>query len=211
MRNSIGYTANTRGLQVTFKKNRMFMENLKNGVKAVNKQMLGAFAAQGLHNMVMSTHHDSSRAAANWNLSFGATMPQQTWDPAEYKGSVNGVGAIGDRGEKRGETGQDKLISEYKGMYYGYHEWNGKMLPTPGGKIWNALGIGKSGNPPKVIIYNPIMNPSMGRYPEHAFDMGVDLKGKGSKTMPLDDLRTGLLPKLLRDTLLQIKFGATFK
>lgn len=203
------YTGGTSGLQMQFRKNRMYIENLKRAIGTVGKQMTGLYAAQALHNVIMSTYQDSGRAAANWNLNIGAKMATQEWNPKAYQETMPGGWSIGKKGDKRGENGEDEMIAAYKGFYYGYEHDTGVWL-VPNGPLWKALKIGEPGPIPAISLYNPIFSPANPQYSKHAFGADINLDGNGKQTVPLDSMAASAMPKLLRKIAAELKAGKKF-
>lgn len=195
------------GLEVTFKQNRQYIENLKKVVGAVSKKAYGEFIANALHRVVVETVKDSGRAAANWNVSFGGVMMTQAWDPEKYGQAYNGgPGSIGDRGDKG--SGPASQVPYYKGFHYGYTVGRDGVQLVPNDKIYRALKIGEAGTPPAAYIYNPIFDPKFFRYANNAFKSGLS---DSSVTVELDSKVAGSLPRLIRETAAEFKFPLTYK
>lgn len=214
------YTAGTSGLQMQFRKNRMYVENLKRAIGSVGKQMTGLYAAQALHNVVMTTIKDSGRAAANWNLNIGSTMATQEWNPKNYEETYNeGLGPVGKRGDrnrsasdtnfKKSSTAAEQ-VAYYKGFYYGYTISGNGVELIPNDKIWKALKIGEPGPIPAISLYNPIFSPANPQYSKHAFGADINLDGNGKQTVPLDSMAASAMPKLLRKIAAELKAGKKF-
>lgn len=198
-------------MQAVFRRNHMFAMNFKKQMGSVTKQVMGTAIAYTLHKAVLATYHDSSRAAANWNIAFGGTAPAQIWDPKKYLESGPSFGTIGEKGDKRGEAGLDQAIAGYKSFYYGYEADGGfGVTLSKGGRIWTELGIGEFKTPPKVIIYNPIFDPVYGPYPTRAFGSDIPKQWAddlSAQSGPLRSKIAGMLPGLIHDAMVAAKHG----
>jgi hypothetical protein len=198
-------------MQAVFRRNHMFAMNFKKQMGSVTKQVMGTAIAYALHKAVLATYHDSSRAAANWNIAFGGTAPAQTWYPDEYLETGSNFGSIGEKGSKRGESGGDYAIAGYKSFYYGYEADGGSGVTlSKGGRIWKELGIGEFKTPPKVIIYNPIFDPAFGPYPTRAFGSAIPKVWEDElfpQSGPLRSKIAGMLPGLIHDAMIAAKHG----
>lgn len=164
--------------------NQIVAANLKLGMEAVPKYLLGAYAATVLDQAIRHTVHDSSRFAANWNLSVGDSSPLNNGnpDPYHYNESGESYGTIGTKGEK----GRFRLaVTMAKRMYYGYKKDSSGHMTLTKGRLAEALfpraaaavqrtaktssslsGISlgwrdKAGTPPKIFLYNAFMRPNM--------------------------------------------------
>ena len=130
------------------------------------------------------TKHDSSRAAANWDINVGGVNPYgrktNKLDPKNY--GEKGVGQKGDDGKNAG------AVRSKKRQKYGYKYNQGAPEPAPGGWLWDAIGVGKLGTK-SVHLFNPIMfaihrreNTARGKhtgktYAENAFFSGDAFNG----------------------------------
>lgn len=199
-----------QGMEVQFKKNRQYIENLKKVIGTVGKKAYGEFIANALHNVVKETVKDSGRAAANWNLSFGGVSMMSEWDPKEYKQTYNeGKGPIGDRGDRHKKTAtKAQIVWYYKGFHYGYVLSGKELILVPHGRIVQNLKIGQPGNPPAVYLYNPIFGPANAYYSNNAFKS--ELTGD-SITAGIDSKVAGSIPRLIRETAMEYKFPLTYK
>lgn len=159
--------------------NQIVAANLKLGMEAVPKYLLGAYAATVLDTAIKQTVHDSSRFAANWNLSVGDASPLNGGnpDPYHYRSSGKSYGTIG---KKRDDGKWKESVLTAKRLYYGYTE-AGKYMKLTKGLLASALypratqvvgGSGslsgatlnwrdKAGTPPKIFLYNAFMRPNM--------------------------------------------------
>lgn len=155
---SSGYIRGKRGLQVILQHNKAFAQQLNQALGGLPKRALAAYAATALDAMVDRTFHDSSRAAANWNLSFGMVPTSTQWDPKRYEQPPIG---------KRGDKGAHKeAVRQYKQLVYGYQSKATHMEPVAGGMLARQVGV-KSGpfaplsewfrRAPMVYLYNPIL------------------------------------------------------
>lgn len=161
-------TQRHRGVdQVVLAKNDLFTANLTAAIRGFGKHALGALAAEALHMAIMDgTKHDSSRAAANWDLAFSGRNMRTNLDPAHYmnssrKGEDTSLAPIGFRGD---DGANKQAVWDYKQMVYGIQHANGFYSAKKGGWIRDELGIGLPNQPPRVELFNPIAgeaNPRM--------------------------------------------------
>ena len=191
------------------RRNQVFADNLSSVLRGLPKKVLGVAAASALNRAIELTVHDSSRAAANWNLKIGAgALPtadsMESWDPQRYK-----TPPIGDRGD----SGRNKAaVLAYKAAFYGYaQDASGLQIPTPEGKLSKLLRIGQSGGAPAVHIYNPIYSPRWGPYVTNAFkSKAAEGSAWGETVVAFDKLNT-YLPKLIREELQAIRWHHAYK
>jgi hypothetical protein len=157
-----GFKAGYAGLKLAQKNNEMFAANLKQSMRGMPKRALGIFSATVLDMAVRETLHDSSRFAANWELSFGSHNLREQVSPSEYGETTPSAGTIA--GRKAGGSAKAGVL-EAKSVYYGYSASNvaGLKKVDEGGRIYEWLNLG--GNwltrmltpAPKVQLYNPLM------------------------------------------------------
>ena len=176
------------GLEAASKHNKIVAANLRLAMSAVPPYVLGSYAATVLNMALISTVHDSSRFAANWNLSVGpAALPNDGKpDPLQYYQTGESYGSIGGRSRKedeerwkaynkgkprseqvRSERGGHRLrVITAKRIYYGYKgNKASEAMQLTNGRLYNqifaALDLNKKGRlqTPKVYLYNPFMNP----------------------------------------------------
>jgi hypothetical protein len=162
-----GINVNKKGsLSVAKNANNLYAANLSALMSGMGKQLLGAFASEVLMEAILhGTKHDSSRAAANWDLSLSGSGMHTGLIPHDY-----GTNPIG----KKGDEGAYKYITlEYKRMVYGINDYGDFFTPKEGGMLHTALGIGKSGSAPRVELFNPIMSPNQERRQGWGEDRGT--------------------------------------
>jgi len=136
--------------------NDIFAANLSLAVKGMGKYVLGAFAAEALMEAINSTKHDSSRAGANWNLSIGHKDMNADLSPHDYNQFGSSWGEIGTKGSK----GTYKpYVLAVKAMYWGISHPDGSAIyhAEKGGRLHDALGLGRGGTAPNVTLFNPIL------------------------------------------------------
>jgi hypothetical protein len=135
--------------------NNRYASLITTGIKGLPKAVLGGVAAEALYTaMAVATKHDSSRAAANWQLRKAGDPVETVLDPYYY--GEQGTGAKGDAGAMR-----DFAIN-YKLMAYGITSGT-EHTPIPGGVLAAKIGMGKGGHPPKLYLTNPIASENVGR------------------------------------------------
>ena len=149
-------TARNAELIEALRNNGIYVANLTAALRGLPKDIAGALAATALMMAVDSTKHDSSRAAANWDLAVSGKMAVRTnLDPLMYGESGDRFGRIG----KKGTAGRAaSLVRSYKKMFYGLRQvpgMPGLWQAARGGILYEALGIGQAGTP-RVDLYNPI-------------------------------------------------------
>jgi hypothetical protein len=163
--------------------NQIVSANLKLSMASVPKFLLGAYAATALDTAVRLTKHDSSRFAANWNLSVGKQGPLNDGnpDPIKYNESGESFGTIGTKGDAKRFFIR---VLTAKRMYYGYtNQTKGSsymmltkgrlaeaLFPRAGDKVQYAKN-GRSlanvkltademaGEAPAIYLYNAFMRP----------------------------------------------------
>ena len=136
-------------------KNGIFVANLSASLRSVPKYVTAALAANSLVNVILATKHDSSRAAANWNLSVSGVGLHTFLDPAYYHEAGESWGTIGGRGDL---GANEETVLRYKMMYYGISKSASSTLfeVDKGGRIFNQLGVGQQGNY-RIDLFNPIL------------------------------------------------------
>ena len=168
------------------KHNQIVTANLKAAMYAVPKYLLGGMAATALDTAIRQTKHDSSRFAANWNLSIGNAPPPNEGkpDPSAYAQTGESYGTIGERDAKGSHAMPVRMA---KRRYYGYTNaakgsdlmklTKGRLAaalyPRAGDAVTSAKKSGPAtslsgtklsvdqaaGAPPKIYLYNPYMRP----------------------------------------------------
>jgi hypothetical protein len=193
------------GYALVVKKNSAYAEKLNTLLKGLPKKALAVYAATALDNAIRHTKHDSSRAAANWNLEFGNGGVPTTWNPSLY-----GTHPVGQRGS--GGTYEMATIA-YKANFYGYSAEGEFKVPTATGKISKMIGVGQKGTAPVVRLYNPIFSPESLTYAKHAFPYGAPdltdaiLSGAGGG-VALSKVSKEFMPNYIRDLGRRIRTAA---
>ena len=197
------------GLEVQFKKNRLYIENLKKVIGAVGKKVYGEYIAEALHRAVTETVKDSGRAAANWNISFGSAPMTAGMDPSKYGQAFNeGAGHVGQRGDRKEVRGsKTPPIAQYKGFYYGYRFDEAGTSLIKDGRIHQTLGIGRSGTPPTAFLYNPIYSPELAPYAKNAFLAKFSESSMSGAAAEIN----AKIPKIVRETAMELRFPLTYK
>ena len=192
-------------LQDAEKRNKKYLLNVRKGLDDLSKNLLATLAANALNHAITAapagpTVHDSSRFAANWDLSLKAGAIRVAIDPAKYLQAGESYGAVG----KKGDGGKYKdAVKSAKAAFYGYTaSSHGHVEVIVGGRIHAALGVGKAGAAPSVYLYNPIIG-RIGPYTKNALG-GHDISvSPGLRTsMPYEVGKKALgvsLTKLYRD------------
>ena len=136
-------------------KNGIFVANLTASIKSVPEYVTAALAANSLVQVIMATKHDSSRAAANWNLSVSNVGLHPFLNPTDYFETGDSWGQIGGRGDLGANA---ETVREYKMMYYGISKSASSTLyqVDKGGRIFNQLGVGQEGYY-RIDLFNPIL------------------------------------------------------
>jgi hypothetical protein len=163
-----GFKAGYAGLKLAQKNNEMFAANLKESMRGMPKRALGIFSATVLDMAIEETKHDSSRFAANWELSFGTNNLRERVAPSKYFETTQSAGTIG--GRDFDGAAKDAVVAA-KRVYYGYGPAGsaagamsgGLNQIAEGGRIHEWLNLGGNWlnrtltNTPKVQLYNPLM------------------------------------------------------
>lgn len=174
-----GHEPGKASVKYAARHNQIVAANLKLGMEAVPKYLLGAYAATVLDMAIKHTKHDSSRFAANWNLSIGNSPPLNSGNPDPYLYNSSGD-SYGTVGKKRDAGKWKESVLAAKRVYYGYTDAGGHMKLTKGrlssalypraGKAVSGAGSlsgvvldwrDKAGTPPKIFLYNAFMRPNM--------------------------------------------------
>ena len=152
------YSLNLRekGASEALKNNGIFVANLSNDLRGLGKDVIGALAATSLLTAIDATKHDSSRAAANWDLAVSGRFPVRTsLSPLRYLEHGASFGKIGTK-HSAGQAA--RIVRFYKQTYYGLQPVVGARnlwQVNRSGVLFNALGLGKQGTP-RVELFNPI-------------------------------------------------------
>lgn len=203
-------------LERAMRNNELFAMNLKQGLEAIPKKVLGVLAATALDRAIRKTKHDSSRAAANWDLSIGGAGIRQALSPSSYKQSG---GSWGDIGERYDAGSFEATVLGAKAMFYGYGEagagGGGESVflePEKGGRIASSLRIGQSGEAPSVYLFNPVMSMANARmdksgrtYAYHAF-FGSEA-GPEMAQSTVQMIGNGYVPYLVKQISQQVKWA----
>jgi len=147
---------NQGNYSLALRNNGIFVANLSNDLRGLGKDVIGALAATSLLTAIDATKHDSSRAAANWDIAVSGRLPIRTnLVPLKY----------GERGDRFGKIGTKhsagqaaRIVRFYKQTYYGLQPVVGARnlwQVNRNGVLFNALGLGKQGTP-MVELFNPI-------------------------------------------------------
>lgn len=142
-------------LTEAMRKNGIFVANISASLRSVPKHVTAVLAANSLVQVILATKQDSSRAAANWNLSVSGVGLHPFLDPTQYHEAGESWGTIGGKGD----AGQfASAVLDYKKMYYGISKSSSSTLfeVDRGGRLFNQLGVGQQGNY-RVDLFNPIL------------------------------------------------------
>lgn len=211
-----GYKYFKFGQEYAAKHNEIVATNLKAAMFAMPKYLLGGYAATALNLAIKHTKHDSSRFAANWNLSIGkAALPNNgDPDPLAYRQTGDSYGAIGEKGSK----GANRLaVQMSKRVYYGYtnSEKGSDVMKLTKGRLAEALypradgqvskAKGKSaslsgtklgffqklGMAPRIYLYNPFMKPDYVPFRKDTWHPRKPTNLREGKTYPQNALPKG--------------------
>ena len=156
-----------RGIELALKNNEMYIANLKAGLYGMPNRVLAALAASALDMAIDKTKHDSSRFAANWNLSISGRQMFATMNPSEYLQHGTSYGSVG---KKRSGGSYKKAVRTAKSVYWGYTIGDSLCTVNEGGRLFTELGLGKKvggASPPpvnrKVELYNPVTSSDFSR------------------------------------------------
>lgn len=185
--------------------NQAYSAKLNTLLKGLPKRVLGVYAATALHNaqQLSVTKHDSSRAAANWNLQVGNSPIPQHLDPGAY-----GTSPIGQRGDAGSHA---KRVMDYKRQFWNYYKRHGAMIPKKGGVLWSAIGVGKAGTAPVVRLYNPVFSLKFDHYAKNAFvgapgEVSEMIKRASGGGVPLSELSRTAIPNLVRELARELRW-----
>ena len=133
------------------KNNQAIFQSLTREVQGyLGKKTAVGMAAGALVAAMETTKHDSSRAAANWELNVGGSNPYGKGsgglNPSEYFDGTYGIGGRNTGGVLEGQVIKFKLAS------YGVAE-NGEV--AEGGWLYTKAGVGKLGTP-AIKLWTPI-------------------------------------------------------
>jgi hypothetical protein len=156
------------------RRNEVFFIRLTRAFQSLGKKTLATAAAASLEAAMEddNTKHDSSRAAANWQLNVGNVNPYGV-SPNEMHPKEYGRYGVGQRGDAGAQAAQVKSRKRQK---YGYLKGGGgaDVKVKERGWLWNAIGVGEKGTP-GVHLFNPLLGAVKRRdgsgasYAENAF------------------------------------------
>jgi hypothetical protein len=162
-----GSLSGKRGIELALKNNEMYIANLKAGLYGMPNRVLAALAASALDMAIDKTKHDSSRFAANWNLSISGRQMFATMDPSEYNQHGTSYGSVG---KKRSGGSHKEAVLVAKSVYWGYTRGaNNLCTVSEGGRLFTELGLARrtvTSGPPvnrKVELYNPVTSSDFSR------------------------------------------------
>jgi hypothetical protein len=145
-----------RKVRAALRHNNTLFASLTNAVSGLGKKTLAAASAAALSGAMTNrnTKHDSSRAAANWDLEVGHSNPYGKsvsggLNPSQYHDQEFGVGGRGDQGSNQGQ------VAEIKAQRYGYSGYGANTTVSENSWLYNALGVGQKGRP-AVYLFNPV-------------------------------------------------------
>ena len=135
------------------KNNEAFFVSLTRAVYRSGKVVAGTMAARALVAAMDNTYHDSSRAAANWELEV---------DGANARGHKSDTFMPDTYGDSSSAIGWRDSAGEYKGMVIGRKKTNygitGKgtdAVMGKGGWLWRAIRVGEKGTP-AIKLWSPL-------------------------------------------------------
>ena len=163
--------------RLAIRSNQTVIKRLTNEFKKLGKRTLGIGAAAALEAAMTApaTKHDSSRAAANWDINIAGKNPyrrlniqiapkyyanHQEHGPREKR--VYEIGKRGDKGKNAGNV-RSRKRKRYGYLKGGKDGGGAKVKVAEGSWIFNNLEINKPGRK-AVHLFNPIM----GRIPDYA-------------------------------------------
>jgi hypothetical protein len=204
-------------LERAMRNNELFAMNLKQGLEAIPKKVLGVLAATALDRSIRKTKHDSSRAAANWDLSIGGTGIRQALSPSSYKQSGDSWGDIGERYDA---GDYENFVLAAKALFYGYGEpgvtARGSesvfLEPEKGGRLASSLRIGQSGEAPSVYLFNPVMTMANARMDKagHTYAYNAFFGSEAGPEMAQSTVQmigNGYVPYLVKQINQQVKWA----
>lgn len=189
------------------RQNEYYAQALSQGVLGLGKQVLARYAADALDLAVRETVHDSSRAAANWDLAFSGEGLRDHLAPAEY-----GTPPIGYRGDGKdgGKNGNVANVLAWKADYYGYQFSQGGSVVAKNGTIGRAIKMCEWGTPPRVQLFNPIFSEEKRNYAKHAFKGYSQIDKLYGKLVGevASNLSSDFIPKLVDELRISLKTQA---
>ena len=161
--------------RTAIRRNETVFLRLTRSFNDLGKRVAGVGAAAALETVMTKgtgTIHDSSRAAANWDININNINPYRrptdALSPKYYKDDPNSTDttkyAIGNRGDGGKNAG---AMMGRKRQRYGYTQAGGgaDVKVKEGSWIFNQLQLGKPGMP-AIHLFNPIA----GRIPQYAIN-----------------------------------------
>jgi len=206
------------GYQLALNKNGVYVANISAALRGIPKRVVGALAATTLVEAINATKHDSSRAAANWELALFREKIRTTLSPAHYEQENPRWGVTGSKGDKGFLR---DVVLDYMKMWYGIAPGVGKWYePNPKGLLGDALGIHDFSPTPTIELFNPILGSahltrgaggdhSGSSYAYYAFSGGDPqsfMAGLGNAKQLIGN---GYLPHLIKQLASQIKGSNT--
>ena len=151
----------SKGYQLALDKNGVFVANISAALRGIPKRVVGALAATALVEAVEKTKHDSSRAAANWQIAIHGSKVRSTLEPARYEEEGDRWGITGQKGDKG--FLRDVVLS-YMRTYYGISPGVGKWYePDANGLLGYDLAAHRFSRTPKIELFNPILGTAIRR------------------------------------------------
>lgn len=161
----VRYSAGKGGYALALRNNQMYAEHLSRSIAGTGKKVANVFAATALYKVVEATVHDSSRAAANWDIAFSGMGLRDFWAPMRYNTSP--IGERGDKGSHKGDVLSWKMDwYAIKPMHGGLHR------PVPGGRMAQWSRMCGPGSGASLQLFNPILTVATEKsekYARHAF------------------------------------------
>ena len=191
-------------LRTAVRRNETLFKSLKAEVPGLGKKVLGGMVAAALAEAMRNgTKHDSSRAAANWDVNVGNANPygRTTTElaPKEYNDTTYQIGTRGSDGNEANNAIAEKLHR------YGCDSKTNPETMLQGGWLWDALKIGKPGNV-QAHLFNPVTR--LGPYGDNAI-IGLEELRSSVK----DKVRNGAdlaAFKAVKDIAIKFRFPVTY-
>ena len=184
------------------KKNEGFFQSMISAIHKSGKVVAGTMAAEALITAMNNTKHDSSRAAANWEINVGGVNPvghdPTVLNPEKYEDASAAIGTRHSEGAFKGRAiGRKKVRYGIKGKA------GQDVTLGENGWLWRALEIGLSREKPEIILWSALGDSKQVKYRKNAFPEGVDLKAiiayspvkTGLKKVAVDAIKKALNKK----------------
>lgn len=166
----VKYSAGQGAYALALKNNQMYAQHLSRSIAGTGKKVANVFAASALRQVVEATVHDSSRAAANWDLAFSGMGLRDFWAPMRYN-----TPPIGERGSS---GSQKQAVIAWKMDWYAIEPMAGGLYrPTTGGRMAQFSRMCGAGAGASLQLFNPILNkatPKAELYARYAFSGDYD-------------------------------------